>query len=906
MGIKEKIIVENNKIGLKTSFYHLNDKTLGYVENDVIYLNTFYDNDLEIANKHEVLHCFESSKSFRAIKSVVLRFLKDEELRLLRELYKFKYHGLYSETEIAGGILDNEIVIDIIVKNGKFPIDIDKYILNAYETIVHNKNGMKLSEYARRYLSLNVPVKYNQQFGALSKWEKLFVANYYNGKTKLLPTNKATKIEDVKRDISKALEEVYELANNEEYFKINYDSKEILREYETKLSSTKSKGKSSDLKFAVDNKEAILKQMSERYSRNLFFEYCLLVDLVKDSDYEDAFKYLVLNETLSKIYRREVIDGEKRTIVEKRDINNSIKSHMCLDEDVLRILYRNVDNYDTFANLYFAGLAVSRESFSKKSDVSIDINTSGYGRWIKFEGKGTNEAEYIKNAMDLALLVSDTPWCTRECASYQLEQGDFFVFVDDVNKPHVAIKMYGNRIDEVRGVRDFEAQDLEAEYRDVAIEFLKKNKNIEMSSVWLEKELWNKSLIKLTKKIENHTLGPDDVDELLEDFALSKDYDNHGEENFFRNNLLKLIKKDWEYVSKTIFDRTGYKADEMFFELKVDSGSNVNSLKGVKAVFGNFWYLKDAEKASFDSLDFIGGDAFLKDSKIQTMNGLRSISGNARFDGSQIKELNKLSFVGKELSLGGCEIKSLNALKCVNGSLNVANSSVVDIPNLERVGFNFDTSNTKIKSLKNLTYIGHFANFSNSSITDLSSLTYIGGSAKFENSVIERIDKLEEITDGASFKDSKLVSLKSLKRIGGDADFGGSIVSDVRKLEEIGKNAIFCNSSIRDLPMLKVVEGKADFSCSNVRSLPKLKRIGKGADFRKCFVEDLSSLEEVKGDVYFDEKQVKSLVNLKVVSGKIYVGDKMVSFKDLDRMIKKANGMKLKFSLRDLFLNRKR
>ena len=37
----------------------------------------------------------------------------------------------------------------------------------------------------------------------------------------------------------------------------------------------------------------------------------------------------------------------------------------------------------------------------------------------------------IKNAQDLSALVQETQWCTKSLASTHLEQGDFYVFVDN-------------------------------------------------------------------------------------------------------------------------------------------------------------------------------------------------------------------------------------------------------------------------------------------------------------------------------------------------------------------------------------------------------------------------------------------------------------------------------------------
>lgn len=75
------------------------------------------------------------------------------------------------------------------------------------------------------------------------------------------------------------------------------------------------------------------------------------------------------------------------------------------------------------------------------------------GKWIKFDGRASDSKNYAENVIKLKTLVQDTPWCTKTLASTQLEQGDFYVFIDKDNKPHIAVKMNGNEIDEVRGIK---------------------------------------------------------------------------------------------------------------------------------------------------------------------------------------------------------------------------------------------------------------------------------------------------------------------------------------------------------------------------------------------------------------------------------------------------------------------
>ena len=82
--------------------------------------------------------------------------------------------------------------------------------------------------------------------------------------------------------------------------------------------------------------------------------------------------------------------------------------------------------------------------------------------------------------------------------------------------------MNGNTVDEVRGILNGNAQELEPNYRPVAIEFLTKNKNIKNGDKWLKKEEWNNRLLNWNSKIQNNTITEGDVPLLLRDVLNKK------------------------------------------------------------------------------------------------------------------------------------------------------------------------------------------------------------------------------------------------------------------------------------------------------------------------------------------------------------------------------------------------
>ena len=110
----------NKTFGIETVFYYDDKSICGYEENNTIYLNLNSKKDLKNVNMHELLHFFEETEMFNRIKERVIKRLNENNVfDELKEEYELKYFGIYSLDEIEKGIIDNEIVIDVLV--GDFP-----------------------------------------------------------------------------------------------------------------------------------------------------------------------------------------------------------------------------------------------------------------------------------------------------------------------------------------------------------------------------------------------------------------------------------------------------------------------------------------------------------------------------------------------------------------------------------------------------------------------------------------------------------------------------------------------------------------------------------------------------------------------------------------------------------------
>ena len=132
---KEEIVLYNKKLGIETIFSS-ELETVGKTEGKVIYLNDNFEN-LEQINKHEVLHFYEDTKQFKKIKEIILNALKKEELDRLRKEYRSLYFPLYKNEENVDEMIDNEIVIDFIIKDREYSVSIDQIVKDCFDVCLY-------------------------------------------------------------------------------------------------------------------------------------------------------------------------------------------------------------------------------------------------------------------------------------------------------------------------------------------------------------------------------------------------------------------------------------------------------------------------------------------------------------------------------------------------------------------------------------------------------------------------------------------------------------------------------------------------------------------------------------------------------------------------------------------------
>ena len=738
----------NRTFGIETVFYYDDEMVCGYEENNTIYLNLNSNKELKKVNMHELLHFYEETEVFKEIKERIISSLKEnKEFEKLKEEYELKYFGIYSPEEIEKGIIDNEIVIDILV--GDYPYFKEEELENLCNEIL--KSEKKETE-NRRYLILNM--NNNIRNMSLSKLEKIFASNYYgnknyDGNTPMFPND--NKVQIIKEDIEKELNKLYNL--KKEDFKIDLDSPSLIREYESELKALEQRGEKAKADHIRNNKTNALEELSNIYSEKLYEEYKHIVDFIKGANYEDAFKVLMLRETLLKVYKKD----DNKVIVKPRKLNETIEGHMLLNDTVLKVIYNNLDTYENFKELYYAGVAEFNNVVKEASEITLEnVNTYGKGRWIKFDGRTSDSKNYAENVIRLKTLVQDTPWCTKTLASSQLEQGDFYVFVDNSNKPHIAVKMNGNEIDEVRGIKNGNAQELEEEYRDVALSFLENNKEIQNGKEWLDKEEWNKRLIEYNKKIDEGTFKSEECGKLMEDL-LHKDYRSHLNENSnleeLKSKLSKIKKSLAEYYNCTeeeICTGDYIPKEETTCPYKIilenaDFGySNVTDLGDLQIIVGNT-YFASSKVTNLGNLQSIGGDAGFGYSSITDLCNLKSIGGRAYFCCSDLTSLGNLKSIGGSANFESSKVTNLGNLQSIEGNASFDYSSIIDLGNLQSIGRNASFSNSKVTNLGNLQSIGRNAFFSDSNVTDLGDLRSVGGYLDIRGSNITSLGNIEHV-----------------------------------------------------------------------------------------------------------------------------------------------------------------
>jgi len=590
-------------------------------------------------------------------------------------------------------------------------------------------------------LTINKRILINQP--KLNLWEQIFVENLCYEDKEITLSGRKNEEDEIKSLCNKYLEKLYQISNEPNFFDINIkDNSNLDRYYTGQLKATQAHRDDiqDDSVFEL-NEEQVKANMAKNFSEAQFKQYKSLVELLKNCDYEPSFKALILRESLKKCYKRELIKSEVCTVFSKRVKGQTISGLMVLNKDMLDFIYKNEAKITDFKTLYFEALDYSKTIDLGKKNILQGYETNGKGMWLKFSqfskgNKNDADIEYLSR------LVQGTQWCTKSTAGEELLLGDFYLFIDNAGKPHVGISMLFNELKEVRGISNNLAQEVEAEYRDVTIDFLDKNKNIQNGLLWLEREEWNRRLIKYTNQLKLGSMEKNDVLYMLKDLVHGDYRPHHGIKN---SNVLHLeeqfvnIPPILSYCFNCSSDQIAFKPENVdentvvcWSDFDLKSVKNLETFKiynKLECVQGNFTATNT--DCNFDNLQYLSG---LRNSlagchnmifpNLQSINGilLLDTAYNISFpnlinidlsliaDYAQCIRFNKLNVIGQNLSLEEAEKIDLSNVKIVGKEVNLENAKDISLRSMLKAGYletkganNIDVHNlVSIKLIKNI------------------------------------------------------------------------------------------------------------------------------------------------------------------------------------------------------------
>jgi len=461
------------------------------------------------------------------------------------------------------------------------------------------------------------------------------------------------------------------------------------------------------------------RKLSTKLTDDIFNQYSEIVTLMKEIKYPDTFKCLLLKDVLNKIIDVKYVQGEKYIKERKRINNYSVGALLNMNMEVAAYIYNKIEEKSgknqSFARIYMEALEKSLMIAGVEVCDMNDVFVCKKGKWVYFASRVQNPENFARNVKKLKELVSVTTWCTRGMAEIHLENGEYYVFVDWENRPHLAVYLGGGEIFEVRGVMN-EAQEIEENYRDVALDFLEVLRGMRNADLWMQKEQRNARLINYTQKINENRLTKADFSEMVQDI-LMREYGLHTDSsNSIYNDLIVTCSK----IKPMFAEYFGFNEDEIYFgNLKiveekspykmvvgnVKLGMEVKNFAGLYVVLGSFdvsccetWSINDLKFISRDlwlsysacsfmpDLEYVGDNLRAYISKIKSLPKLKTVNGSANFVFSDIENLDNLEEVGESLLMKNCKVESLPKLKKVGNSLNLTGTDVEILPNLTELG----------------------------------------------------------------------------------------------------------------------------------------------------------------------------------------------------------------------------
>jgi hypothetical protein len=617
------------------------------------------------------------------------------------------------------------------------------------------------------------------------------------------------------------------------------------------------------------------------------------IDYLGQSDYSQAFLYLILKAVLNYNYDLKLNKLFERT-------NETTRNITPFDAGTLSDLFYSNSNYllQDYAQLM-------SENSQKILNSKEIIDETESGKWIKFNGGSkTPPSDIEKNGKELMQLVQNTYWCTKNGGGEQLKGGDFYVYVTESGGevfPQIAVRMNEQEVGEIRG-NESSSQDLSAESLPIARNFLTKNIPNNSGKKWLDSIEYNERCVEMGNRFQQEGLYENFITDYLELLSQKSKYKVDYGEN---GNVVGMVAKfeeakeklpnqyfergDIETYYSSISPMTKYFMGNLNrYEMQTLASQNIDlsdltdwKLKLVSGSFdcsdivtnlGNIEFVGNDLTLSSNTTDFgsvkhIGGRFDMGSAQIETLGNIESI-GVGFVVNSNLKDLGKLKKIGWLMILSCDSEFTLGDLEEVTGDLTIKVSDTnFDVGNLKIVGGSFDAGKTLLTDLKGLESVGQDFNIAGSKIKIFENLKTIGGNADFSNNFSTSTQNIESILGSVKLLNSRIVEFTKLNVIGGSIELRGSYLKSFGNIKTIGTNLDLVEGKIEDLGNLEEINGFANFKGSQVKSLNKLKKIVSFANFSDSLVEDLGNLESIGGNAYFNDTKIKSIGKLKYIGG---------------------------------------
>jgi len=406
--------------------------------------------------------------------------------------------------------------------------------------------------------------------------------------------------EGVEGKIKEGLNKLY---NDYDSYLISKDSNGITTQIQNEIDGAEDLPPNivQQLKDGINN-ESFRKKYIDKYRETQDETARQWVSYLKESEYSDAFKYLILDAVLTNNYDLKTLKYKKRT-------NTTIRNVTPFDAGTLATLYVSDSK-----NLLKSYIEVQQENLKNIIKAS-QVDKMGKGRWLKFDG-GPNAQNLSENANSLSQLVQDTYWCTKSNALSQLRDGDFYVYVTG-DSPRIAIRMEGDKVGEVRGNASSK-QDIEPDMLPIADKFLREKIPNDSGKKWLDSIEFNNKAKAYLDKIKSDGIGDKEIIEYANILAEGSKYNtDYGE-----NGFITRIKSEFKNPDNIKPEIREY----------VAMGVNDFNPNKTKHILGDADF-RDSNVADLGNLQSIGGNAYFIDSNVTDLGNLQSIGGYAIFGG---------------------------------------------------------------------------------------------------------------------------------------------------------------------------------------------------------------------------------------------------------------------------------